>query len=50
VEITIGHALLAGDVHDGTVIRVGLDDGEIAVTCDSPWRRTTTMRRAATSK
>ena len=50
VEIPIGHVLLAGDVHDGTVIRVGLHDGEIAVTCDSPRRRTTTMRRAASSK
>ena len=46
----IGHALLAGDVHDGTVIGVGLHDGEIAVTCDSPWCRTTARHRAATSK
>jgi hypothetical protein len=36
VETPIGHALLAGDVHDGAVIRVGLDHDEIAVTCDSP--------------
>jgi ATP-dependent Clp protease ATP-binding subunit ClpB len=35
VETPIGHALLAGEFH-GAVIRVGLHDGEIAVTCDSP--------------
>ena len=50
VEIPIGHALLAGDVHHGTVIHAGLHDGEIAVTCDSPRRRTTAKHRAATSK
>ena len=50
VEIPIGHALLAGDVHDGAVIRVGLHDDEIAATWDSPRRRTTARRGAATIK
>jgi ATP-dependent Clp protease ATP-binding subunit ClpB len=36
VETRIGRALLAGDVRDGTVIRVGLADGELAVTYENP--------------
>jgi ATP-dependent Clp protease ATP-binding subunit ClpB len=36
VETRIGRSLLAGDVHDGAVIHVGLRDGEIAVTYDNP--------------
>jgi len=36
VETRIGRALVAGDVRDGAVIRVGLADGEIAVTYDNP--------------
>jgi ATP-dependent Clp protease ATP-binding subunit ClpB len=32
VETRIGRALLAGDVGDGAVIRVGLADGELSVT------------------
>jgi ATP-dependent Clp protease ATP-binding subunit ClpB len=32
VETRIGRALLAGDVRDGAVIRVGLADGELSVT------------------
>ena len=31
-----GRALLAGDVRDGAVIRVGLADGEVAVTYENP--------------
>jgi ATP-dependent Clp protease ATP-binding subunit ClpB len=36
VETRIGRALVAGDVRDGAVIRVGLTDGELAVTYDNP--------------
>jgi ATP-dependent Clp protease ATP-binding subunit ClpB len=37
VETRIGRALVAGDVRDGAVIRVGLaDGGEIAVTYENP--------------
>ena len=36
VETRIGRALLAGDVRDGAVIRVGLADGELAVTYENP--------------
>ena len=36
VETRIGRALVAGDVRDGAVIRVGLADGEIAVTYENP--------------
>ena len=32
VETRIGRALVAGDVRDGAVIRVGLADGALAVT------------------
>ena len=35
VETPIGRALVAGDVRDGAVIRVGLADGEIAVTYEN---------------
>jgi ATP-dependent Clp protease ATP-binding subunit ClpB len=36
VETRIGRALLAGDARDGAVIRVGLADGELAVTYENP--------------
>src|SRR5499433_453649 len=36
VETRIGRALVAGDARDGAVIRVGLADGELAVTYDNP--------------
>ncbi len=36
VETRIGRALLAGDVHDGAVIRVGMHEGELAVTYLNP--------------
>ena len=36
VETRIGRALVAGEVRDGAVIRVGLADGEIAVTYENP--------------
>ena len=36
VETRIGRALLAGDVRDGAIIRVGLAKGELAVTYDNP--------------
>jgi len=36
VETRIGRALLAGDVRDGSEIRVDLQDGELAVTYRSP--------------
>jgi ATP-dependent Clp protease ATP-binding subunit ClpB len=35
VETRIGRALLAGDVRDGAVIRVGLADDEISVTYEN---------------
>jgi ATP-dependent Clp protease ATP-binding subunit ClpB len=35
VETRIGRALLAGDIHDGAVIRVDLAGGELAVTYDN---------------
>ncbi len=36
VETRIGRALLAGDVRDGAVINVTLDDGELAVSYQNP--------------
>jgi ATP-dependent Clp protease ATP-binding subunit ClpB len=36
VETRIGRALVAGDVRDGAVTRVGLADGALAVTYDNP--------------
>ena len=36
VETRIGRALLAGDVRDGAVIRVGYDDGELTVGYENP--------------
>ena len=36
VETRIGRALLAGDVRDGAVVRVGLAHGELAVTYENP--------------
>jgi ATP-dependent Clp protease ATP-binding subunit ClpB len=36
VETRIGRALLAGDVHDGAVIRVGMREGEIVVSYENP--------------
>jgi ATP-dependent Clp protease ATP-binding subunit ClpB len=36
VETRIGRALLAGDVRDGAVIRVGLAGGELTVTYENP--------------
>ena len=36
VETRIGRALLAGDVLDGAVIRVGYADGELAVGYENP--------------
>ncbi len=36
VETRIGRALLVGDVRDGAVIRVGLTNGELAVTYENP--------------
>lgn len=36
VETRIGRARVAGDVRDGAVIRVGLADGELAVTYENP--------------
>ncbi len=36
VETRIGRALLAGDVRDGAVIRVGLAHGKLAVTYENP--------------
>ncbi len=36
VETRIGRALLAGDIHDGAVIRVGLHEGELAVSHENP--------------
>jgi ATP-dependent Clp protease ATP-binding subunit ClpB len=36
VETRAGRALIAGDIHDGAVIRAGLHDGEIAITWDNP--------------
>ncbi len=36
VETRIGRALVAGDVRDGAVIRVGLADGQITVTYENP--------------
>jgi ATP-dependent Clp protease ATP-binding subunit ClpB len=32
----MGRALVAGDVRDGAVIRVGLADGELTVTYENP--------------
>jgi ATP-dependent Clp protease ATP-binding subunit ClpB len=36
VETRIARALVAGDVRDGAVIRVGLADGELSVSYDNP--------------
>jgi ATP-dependent Clp protease ATP-binding subunit ClpB len=36
VETRIARALVAGDIADGTVIRVGVADGELTVTHDNP--------------
>jgi ATP-dependent Clp protease ATP-binding subunit ClpB len=36
VETRVGRALLAGDVRDGALIRVGLVDGQIDVTYENP--------------
>ena len=36
VETRIGRALVAGDIRDGAVIRVGLADGDLAVTYENP--------------
>ena len=36
VETRIGRALLAGDVRDGAVIRVDLEDSELTVSYDNP--------------
>ena len=36
VETRIGRALLAGDVRDGAVIRVGYTDGELTVSYENP--------------
>jgi ATP-dependent Clp protease ATP-binding subunit ClpB len=36
VETPIARALVAGDVHDGAVIKVGLDDGKLAISYDNP--------------
>jgi ATP-dependent Clp protease ATP-binding subunit ClpB len=36
VETRIGRALLAGDARDGAAIRVGLAEGELAVTFENP--------------
>lgn len=36
VETRIGRALLAGDVHDGGVVRVFLEAGGLAVACENP--------------
>jgi ATP-dependent Clp protease ATP-binding subunit ClpB len=35
VETRIGRALLAGDVLDGAVIRIGYADGELAVSYEN---------------
>ena len=36
VETRIGRALLAGDVRDGAVIRVGLENGDLTVAYENP--------------
>ena len=36
VETRIARALVAGDVRDGAVIKVGLADGELSVSYDNP--------------
>ena len=36
VETRIGRALLAGDVRDGAVIRVGLENSDLTVTYENP--------------
>nr|WP_255950627.1 hypothetical protein [Streptomyces sp. ODS25] len=36
VETLVGRALIRGDVHDGTTIRVDEQDGELVVTYDEP--------------
>ena len=47
--LLFGHALIADNVRDGTVIRASLHGGEISIGWDNPWRRTTAKRGAATS-
>jgi ATP-dependent Clp protease ATP-binding subunit ClpB len=36
VETPVARALVAGDVRDGAVIRVGLADGKLAISHDKP--------------
>ena len=36
VETPVARALVAGDVRDGAVIRIGLTDGKLAVSYDKP--------------
>jgi ATP-dependent Clp protease ATP-binding subunit ClpB len=36
VETPVARALIAGDVRDGAVIKVGLTDGKLAITYDNP--------------
>jgi ATP-dependent Clp protease ATP-binding subunit ClpB len=36
VETRIGRALLTGDVRDGAVIRVGLENSDLTVTYENP--------------
>ena len=35
VETRIGRALLGGDMRDGAVIRIGYEDGELAVSYEN---------------
>ena len=41
VETRIGRALLSGDVRDGAVIKVDVDQGELVVTYENPSDTTT---------
>ncbi|WP_369333578.1 hypothetical protein [Trebonia kvetii] len=36
VETPVARALVAGDVHDGAVINVGLANGELSIGYDNP--------------
>jgi ATP-dependent Clp protease ATP-binding subunit ClpB len=36
VETPVARALIAGDVRDGAVIKVGLTDGKLAISYDNP--------------
>jgi hypothetical protein len=36
VETPVARSLVAGDVHDGAVIKVGLDNGELPISYDKP--------------